>query len=229
MEFSRTSPEVFIRHYLQDNIHPRKVYVGYDFHFGKDRVGSMRMLTELGPSLGFEVTIIPEVRIADSDVNSTRIRSLLAEGQVGDARRFLGRPYAIRGRVISGDQRGQELGFPTANLDPENEILPYEGVYVGVLRFLEGERADQGGWVGQEYRAVVNVGRRPTFKQGESVLVEAHLLDFEGDIYGHRVELAFVRRLRDEQRFPDRNALQRQIERDIESARSAELVDEREL
>jgi riboflavin kinase/FMN adenylyltransferase len=211
LEFSRTSPEQFVREYVQRAIAPRKVYLGYDFHFGKDREGSMRLFTELGPELGFEVTIIPEVKIGDRDVNSTRIRALLEEGQVEEATHLLGRPYSIRGDVVHGEGRGATLGFPTANIDTENEILPGTGVYAGHFHVLGEE--------GKTYRTVINVGCRPTFhKQGE-LSVEAHLLDFTGDLYGVRGDLSFENWIRAEQRFPGKEALQAQIQQDIASAR----------
>ena len=214
-EFAKLAPERFVRDVLYARIRPLEVYVGYDFRFGRDREGSMRVLTELGPHLGFAVTIIPEVTVEGRDVNSTRIRELLAAGRVEEAASLLSRPYTVRGRVIEGDRRGRGLGFPTANLEPENEILPGVGVYAGHLRLLdEGSPA-----AGTRYGAVANVGRRPTFKEGQEVLAEAHLLGFEGELYGRRVELTFERRLRGEERFPDVEALKRQIAADVDEAR----------
>jgi riboflavin kinase/FMN adenylyltransferase len=175
----------------------------------------MRLLTELGPHLGFSVTIIPEVTVAGQDVNSTRIRELVFAGEVGDAARLLGRPYTVRGRVIKGDQRGRTMGFPTANLEPENEVLPRSGVYAGRVRLVYADPSKEP----ELHDAVVNVGRRPTFETGDRVLAEAHLLDFEGDLYGKRVELSFEARLRDERKFPDAEALRVQIARDAEEAR----------
>lgn len=209
-EFASIAPERFIRQHVHSRIRPVEVYVGYDFHFGKDREGSMKLLTEIGPHLGFSVTIIPEVTLEGRDVNSTRIRALLADGEVEVAQRLLDRPYTVRGRVVEGDKRGRTIGFPTANLAPENEVLPSAGVYAGRVRIL-----DESAW----RDAVVNVGRRPTFKPDDPVLAEAHLLDFEGDLYGRRIDLAFVQRLRDERRFADVDALRAQIGRDAEEAR----------
>jgi riboflavin kinase/FMN adenylyltransferase len=211
-EFARRSAESFVREVLHARIGPREVYVGYDFRFGHDREGSMRTLTELGPHLGFAVTIVPEVTVGGRDVNSTRIRELLGEGRVEEARELLGRPYCVRGRVVEGDRRGRTLGFPTVNLAPENEVLPAQGVYAGRLRVL-------GAAAGAELPAVVNVGRRPTFKEGGEVLAEAHVIDWSGDLYGQRVEIGFLHHLRDERRFPDVEALRRQIEADRDAAR----------
>lgn len=212
-EFARTAPDAFVRECLHARLAPVEVYVGYDFHFGRDREGSMRLLTELGPRLGFAVTIIPEVEIDEGDVNSTRIRQCLADGEPERAARMLGRPYTLRGVVVRGDERGRGLGFPTANLAPENEVLPAAGVYAGWLRLLE-PRASAGSWL----RAVTNVGRRPTF-QGEQLRAEAHVIDWSGDLYGRRVEVSFTQRLRAERKFESVDALRRQIAADVDEAR----------
>lgn len=214
-EFARTSADLFIRDVIHRRIRPVEVYVGYDFHFGRDREGSMRLLSELGPRLGFSVTIISEVVVDEGDVNSTRIRQVLAEGRVAEAAAMLGRPYTVRGRVARGDQRGRTLGFPTANLDPENEVLPGAGVYAGRLRLLDDGDPPRG----TSFGAVTNVGTRPTFRAGGEVLAEAHLLDFCGDLYGRRVELSFLVCLRAERRFPSVDALRAQIAVDVEEAR----------
>jgi riboflavin kinase/FMN adenylyltransferase len=232
-EFARTSPEAFVRECVHARVAPREVYVGYDFHFGRDREGSMRTLTELGPRLGFAVTIVAEVTIGSRDVSSTRIRERLAEGSVEEAALLLGRPYAIRGRVVRGDQRGRTLGFPTANVAPETEVLPGHGVYAGRVRLLDdppaaGPGAAQGAAAegaaggpapGASFAAVTNVGRRPTFKPDDPPLAEAHLLDFAGDLYGRRIEVSFEARLRDERRFAGPDALREQIARDVAEAR----------
>jgi len=213
--FARRSAEEFVRDVLHARLRPEEVFVGYDFRFGHDREGSMRTLTELGPHLGFAVTIVPEVTVGGRDVNSTRIRELLAEGRVEEARELLGRPYRVRGRVVEGDRRGRTLGFPTVNLAPENEVLPAQGVYAGGLRVL-----GEGGGPRDELPAVLNVGRRPTFKdEAAPVLAEAHVIDWSGDLYGERVELSFLQHLREERRFPDVAALRRQIEADRDEAR----------
>jgi riboflavin kinase/FMN adenylyltransferase len=213
-EFARTTPEQFVEEQIHRGIGPLEVYVGYDFHFGRDREGSMRLLTERGPHLGFSVTIIPEVTVGDRDVNSTRIRGLIADGDVDEASQLLGRAYSVRGRVVEGMKRGRGLGFPTANLEPENEILPGAGVYAGQVRFLEGEFA------GQIHGAVTNVGYRPTFDDGRDLVAEAHVIDFTGDLYGSVVELSFETRLRGELKFDSVEALRARIEQDVEEARA---------
>jgi riboflavin kinase/FMN adenylyltransferase len=216
-EFARTPPEGFVRDHVHARLGPLEVYVGYDFHYGRDREGSMRLLTELGPRLGFAVTIIPEVTIGNRDVSSSRIRALLAEGAVDEAKLLLGRSYAVRGTVVEGDRRGRTLGFPTANLEPETEILPAAGVYAGRARLLDD--AKPGDRVGAMWGAVTNVGRRPTFKAHDPPLAEAHLLDWSGDLYGRRIELTFEVRLREERRFPGPDALREQIARDVAEGR----------
>jgi len=216
LEFARTPPEVFVRDHIHARIAPVEVYVGYDFHFGRDREGSMRLLTETGPRLGFSVTIIPEVTFAERDVNSTRIRALLREGEVEEASRLLGRPFSIRGPVVGGMRRGRTLGFPTANLSTENEIMPGSGVYVCSVRFLDEGTPGRG----EVLPAVTNVGHRPTFADRTGLIAEAHLIDFAGDLYGREIELVFVARLRAELKFEGPEALREQIARDVEAARA---------
>jgi riboflavin kinase/FMN adenylyltransferase len=218
-EFARTSAESFIRDILHRQIAPEEVYVGYDFHFGRDREGSMRLLGELGPRLGFAVTIIPEMMIDEGDVNSTRIRKLLGDGEIERAARMLGRPYSIRGTVVEGDRRGRTIGFPTANLAPENDVVPGAGVYAGRLRFLDEGEPRTGAGAGEDLPVVTNVGQRPTFGADGEVRVEAHIIDFEGDVYGRRGELSFAKRLRPEQRFAGVDELKQQIAADVEQAR----------
>jgi riboflavin kinase / FMN adenylyltransferase len=213
--FARIEAEEFIRSRLHAQLRPVEVYVGYDFHFGRDREGSMRLLTELGPRLGFAVTIIPEVTVDEGDVNSTRIRQVLAEGRPELAQRMLGRPYAVRGRVVRGEERGRQLGFPTANLDPENEVLPAAGVYAGHLRVLDAGQPAKG----TTLPVVANVGRRPTFEGSGALVAEAHAIDWSGDLYGRRIELSFRTRLRGEQRFASVDALREQIAADVREGR----------
>lgn len=213
-DFARVSPAQFIEDYVHARVRPVEVYVGYDFHFGRDREGSMRLLTERGPHLGFSVTVVPEVSVEGRDVNSTRIRQLLAEGQVEEAALLLGRAFCVRGEVTVGDRRGRTLGFPTANLAPETEILPAPGVYYGHLRRLDAGR-DAKPWP-----VVTNVGYRPTFRDGRDLVAEAHLIDFSGDLYGLEVDLSFEGRLRGEIRFESVDALRAQIALDVASARA---------
>jgi riboflavin kinase/FMN adenylyltransferase len=213
--FAGLEPQKFVREYIHERIRPMEVYVGYDFHFGRDREGSMRLLTETGPRLGFSVTIFPEVTIDGRDVNSTRIRDLITRGEVSEAARLLGRAFRVRGRVVEGQRRGRTLGFPTANIAPESEVLPEMGVYAGWTRFVDdGDPAR-----GTEVATVTNVGLRPTFDDDMGLVAEAHLIDFEGDVYGRCIDLSFERRLRAEQKFSGPEALREQIGRDVDEAR----------
>jgi len=220
LEFAKNTPEYFIDHYIHEGIRPVEVYVGYDFHFGRDRDGSMRLLTERGPHLGFSVTVVPEVSVQGRDVNSSRIRELLARGEVEEASELLGRPFCVRGEVIRGDRRGREIGFPTANLAPETEILPAPGVYYGHLRCVGANSLpDLPDALHKALPVVTNVGYRPTFRDGRDLVAEAHVLDFSGDLYGLEIEVTFQGRIREEQRFEAVDALREQIARDIEIAR----------
>ena len=214
LEYAKTTPDHFIEHTIHHRIRPVDVFVGYDFHFGRDREGSMRLLTERGPHLGFSVTVVPEVCFEGRDVNSTRIRELLAAGDVEEAAGLLGRPFCVRGEVTVGDRRGRTIGFPTANLTPETEILPAPGVYYGHLRCVRG-----GDFEGKVFPVVTNVGYRPTFRDGRDLVAEAHVIDFKGDLYGVDVDLTFKGRLRGEQRFESVDELRRQIALDVEEAR----------
>jgi riboflavin kinase/FMN adenylyltransferase len=173
------------------------------------------MLTERGPHLGFSVTVVPEVQFEGRDVNSTRIRQLLEEGEVEEATHLLGRPFCARGEVIEGDRRGRTIGFPTANLAPETEILPAPGVYFGHLRCLDSDSE----WQGKSLPVVTNVGFRPTFHDGRDLVAEAHVIDFMGDLYGRLVDLTFEGRLREERKFDSVDALRAQIALDVEQAR----------
>ncbi|MFQ5513067.1 MAG: bifunctional riboflavin kinase/FAD synthetase [Myxococcota bacterium] len=213
-EFASLSAETFLREILGARIGPREVHVGRGFHFGKGRQGSGRTLQLRGPEIGIDVRIIPQVRAGGKDVSSSRIRAALARGDVAEAELCLARPYSVWGRVVPGARRGRTLGFPTANLDVENELLPASGVYATRVRIFAGKRPS-----GQAWPAVTNIGSRPTFAS-DGVIAEAHLLDFEGDLYGQRIAVAFHARLREERRFPDSEALAEQIANDVQTTRS---------
>jgi riboflavin kinase/FMN adenylyltransferase len=200
-------PEAFVKDVLLGRLRAREVVVGYNHRFGRGARGDARLLESLGPRLGFHAHVVPPTTVDGAAVSSTEIRAALQRGDVATAARGLGRPYAIAGQVTSGAGRGRTLGFPTANIAPDRPLLIDRGVYRGRV-IVDGQR----------HAAVVNVGVRPTF--GETTLaVEAHLLDFTGDIYGRQVRLEFLDRLRDEMRFPSVEALRAQVERDIAAAR----------
>ena len=220
--FAALSPEEFLRDVIAERLAPREVFVGRDFHFGKGRSGSGEMLVARGPALGIRVELLAQVRAGGADVSSTRIREALARGDVAEARLCLGRPYTVWGRVVLGDRRGRTLGFPTANLAPDNEIIPANGVYATRVRLFDAAAPARPG--GESLPAVTNVGTRPTFAPGR-IGVETHLLDFEGDLYGRRMALAFHARIRDERRFSGPQELARQIAADAEQARRALSAD----
>ncbi|HVM40438.1 MAG TPA: bifunctional riboflavin kinase/FAD synthetase, partial [Acidimicrobiia bacterium] len=197
-ERRKETAEAFVREILVGVLRARLVVVGADFHFGFQRQGNVPLLTAMGAESGFEVEAVDLIPVADDDAgaaySSTLIRGLLMAGDVDRAARLLGRPHEVRGRVVTGDQRGRDLGFPTANVAvPAETCLPAEGVYAGML-------VDD---AGVARPAALNLGRRPTFyEEGASpVLLEAYVLDFDGDLYGQEVSVAFVRRLRDELKF----------------------------
>jgi riboflavin kinase/FMN adenylyltransferase len=205
-------PEEFARTVVHERMRARFVTVGYDFTFGRNRTGSPGMLRRIGRELGFEVDIVPPLMRGGAIVSSSRIRELLLSGRVREAEELLCRPYVVSGRVIPGAARGRKLGFPTANVEFVQELLPLPGVYVidaavgGVVR-----------------RGVANVGFNPTF--GENSLgVEVHLLDFAGDLYGQDMAVRFRDRIRDERKFKSVEELVRQIEKDVGYARSAQLT-----
>ncbi len=213
LEFAALSPEAFLRDILARRVAPLEIFVGRDFHFGKGRRGSGDTLARTAPELGIRVEIIPQLRLADEDVSSSRIRRLLNEGQVEAAAACLGRPYAVWGSVVEGARRGRELGFPTANLDPENEIVPRAGVYATQTRIFTQDDPSP-----PSLPSVTNIGTRPTFDT-EEMVTEVHLIDFSEDLYDRRLELFFHARIRSEQRFPGPEALARQIAADVERAR----------
>jgi riboflavin kinase/FMN adenylyltransferase len=208
---SQEEPEDFVREILVDALSARLVVVGEDFHFGRRRRGNVELLRQLGDSLGFEVVGLPLVEV-DGAVSSTAIRRLVAEGDVAAAARLLGRPFEVRGLVTSGSRRGRTLGFPTANVDVAPELLlPAEGIYAGWYARPDRER----------HAAAVSVGRRPTFNDSVTApVLEAYLLDFDGDLYGELARVAFVTRLRDEQRFDSADDLVAQMGRDVDEARA---------
>jgi riboflavin kinase/FMN adenylyltransferase len=212
---SKEAAEDFVREVLVDGIGARLVVVGADFHFGHRRGGNVPLLERMGAELGFEVLglglVAVEGEASGAPYSSTRIRELLAKGDVAEAARLLGRPHEVRGVVERGDQRGAEhLGFPTANLTvPERICLPADGVYAGT--FVAEDEVER--------PAAVSVGTRPTFYEDGDVLVEAYVLDFDGDLYGQRVKVRFREWVRGQERFDSTEALVEQMHADVEATR----------
>ncbi len=206
-ELAALTPEEFVRRCLLP-LHLRQLVVGYDFSLGRGRSGHADVLRNLGAAWGFEVEQLPPVIVDDAVVSSTRLRDLISRGDVWRAARLLGRCYGFSGEVVHGEGRGGGLGFPTANLLPPETLLPAEGVYAARVRLDET-------W----HQAVTNVGRKPTFG-GRDVTVESFLLDTSANLYGRRVRLEFVLRLRGERRFASVEELTRQISEDVAAARN---------
>ena len=207
VEYARTTAEAFVQDILWERLRIRRILIGHDYTFGRGKEGNEAFLTEAGSRLGFEVEVMNAFCVGDTVISSTKIREALLAGEVRFAATLLGRPYNLSGRVISGNHRGVRLGFPTANIAPDKELVPARGVYaVRILR--EGKRHD----------GVVNIGFNPTFADGKRS-VEVHIFDFHEDIYGEPIEILFIERIRDEVRFESPEKLIAQIGRDIDRAR----------
>jgi riboflavin kinase/FMN adenylyltransferase len=202
-------PEAFVKDVLVDRLAARQVVVGFNHRFGRGARGDADLLRELGRGLGFGVDVIEPLAVDGAPVSSTAIRAALGRGDLDAAARMLGRPYTLPGTVVSGAGRGRTLGFPTANVAPDRPVLVAPGVYACT--------AEVGG---AKQRAVVNIGVRPTFGE-DTLAIEAHLLDFSGDLYGQTFRLTFVARVREERKFPSVDALRAQIAADVETARRA--------
>ncbi len=201
--------KAFVQDVLLGTLGAREIVVGFNHRFGRGARGDAQMLESLAAPLGFRAHIVPALKVDGVAVSSSEIRAALQRGDLPDAARLLGRAYSIRGEVVRGAGRGRTLGFPTANVKTDRPLGLPVGVYV--CRLTVGTR---------QHQAVVNVGFRPTFGETE-LSVEAHVLDFTGDLYGKRVTLAFVRRLREERKFPSVDALRQQIALDVAAARTA--------
>jgi riboflavin kinase/FMN adenylyltransferase len=207
-EFSQVRAEEFLRTVIADRLHAKEVYLGCGFAFGHNREGNIELLRAVSQNLGFLADEVHELRLRGRRVSSSRIRELLRQGRVNLARRMLGRPYGVEGMVVRGDERGAQLGFPTANLHPQNRVMPRSGVYV-TATLIDGL------W----RRSVTNIGTRPTFGSDNQNSVETFVLDWSGDLYGDVLRVRFLHRLRDERKFSSVDELRAQIERDTQRAR----------
>jgi riboflavin kinase/FMN adenylyltransferase len=207
-EVSRWSPEAFVKTVLVDWLRLGEVWVGANFLFGHDRAGNFSVLRALGGRYGFKAEKIDPVRYKDFVVSSTRIRRLVAEGRVDEAGALLGHQYFVDGTVVPGDRRGQTIGFPTANLCSENELLPPNGVYATTAT-IEGEVRP----------SVTNIGVRPTVDSSGRKTLETHIFDFDRDLYGATIRVGFVQRLRDERAFESIDLLRAQIAADSDRTR----------
>jgi riboflavin kinase/FMN adenylyltransferase len=207
--FAATPPERFIERIVQAARRLRVICVGTRFRFGHNRTGDIRLIENLAPEHGYVAREIEPVTVNGESVSSTVIRKMVMTGDLGRAAAMLGRPFSILGTVEHGDGLGRQIGYPTANIDPHNEAIPAHGVYVARARLGDDTLA-----------GIVNIGVRPTFNRPEPErTIEIHLLNFGGDIYGRELEIEFLWKLRDEQKFPTVDALQSQIARDEINAR----------
>jgi riboflavin kinase/FMN adenylyltransferase len=208
-DFSQLEAGDFLRDVVRDRLQALEVYLGRGFAFGRNREGNIELLRKVSERLGFSADEVPEVRLRNQRISSSRIRGLLAEGKVNLARRMLGRPYGVEGRVVRGAERGRTLGFPTANLRPENRVIPRGGVYVTATLI-------EGAW----RRSITNVGTRPTFENDSTQSVETYVMNWTGDLYGDVVRVRFLHRLRNERKFASIDELKQQIARDLDRAAS---------
>jgi riboflavin kinase/FMN adenylyltransferase len=204
-EFSQLGPDKFIEKYIVDCIGSKEVVIGYDHHFGKGRGGDINSLKEKGKNSGFEVTIIPAFEIDGVAISSTKIRSAISEGDIKLASKYLGRFYSFSGKVIRGDKRGRELGFPTANLEIENKdkLLPAIGIYA--VEFIVKEKKHFG---------LLSVGKRPTFYNSGEIVPEVYIYDFDENIYDEFVTVNIVERIRGEEKFSSADELIKQMNND---------------
>ncbi len=208
--FSALSPDTFIEQVLGRTLQARYVLVGDDFRYGARRAGDFALLKKTGEALDFETEFLPTVGIAGERVSSTAVRQALAAGELERAARLLGRPYSISGRVVHGDKLGRDIGFPTANIQLKHNHPPLMGIFAVELSGLNG----------RVLPGVASLGRRPTVKSAGAVpVLEVHLFDFDADIYGRRVRVEFLHKLRDEEKYPDLDSLVAQIRRDVDNAR----------
>jgi riboflavin kinase / FMN adenylyltransferase len=206
-DFAGNSAEEFLREVVFERLQAREVYLGKGFAFGKGRAGNIDLLRSISKEIGFFADEVGEVQLRGQRISSSRIRQLLQDGKVNLARRMLGRPYGIEGKVVRGDQRGRTIGFPTANMQTVNRVVPRTGVYV-TATLIDGE------W----RRSITNVGVRPTFEQDALPTIETYILDWDGDLYGDVIRVRFLHRVRDERKFSGIDELKTQIARDLSRA-----------
>ena len=215
-EFASVSAEDFVKEILVRRIGIKEIVVGYDYAFGRNREGDIPLLRRMGEKLGFLVHLVGPIHVDQTLVSSTSIRRLVQEGKLSEAKRLLGRDYQVEGTVVKGHQRGGRLlGFPTANLKPEDELLPKTGVYAVTVMIDD-----------KTYQGVTNVGYNPTFHD-KALTVETHVLDYSGDLVGKKIKINFLTRLRGERSFQDIRELSEQIAKDVKDARTVLLASQK--
>ncbi len=209
-KFASMPAEDFVNNILIDKLKVSEIIVGYDFNFGKDRKGNTDFLEEMGEEKGFKVSIVTAKKMGDEVISSSHIRELISRGNVRKAARFLGHNYSMSGSVIKGKNVGKKIGFPTVNLSVQNKLLPADGVY-SVLVLVGAEKL----------YGVANIGYQPTFGDENEHSIEAHIMNFNGDLYGSEVSVEFVDRLREERKFSCVDELTMQIEEDVTTAKAS--------
>jgi riboflavin kinase/FMN adenylyltransferase len=212
LELAQHAPDEFVDKLVIEALGARAIVVGYDFAYGAGRAGTTDALREHGARVGVEIEIVAPVEVAGELASSTNVRAHLAAGELAAATRLLGKRWDVDGTVVRGAQRGRALGIPTANIAPEIELPVRAGIYAVTLAAAPFDRP---------LPAVASLGTNPTFVEGGAMVLEVHVLDWDGDLYGQRVRTTFVARLRDEAKFASVDALLAQIERDIAEARAA--------
>lgn len=210
-DFSLLTSEEFVRDIIWEKIGVSDFVIGYDHQFGRNREGTIETVQELGQKLGFKTHVVSKQEVEDKTVSSTAIRHAIHDdGDMQLAATLLDKHYILNGTVVHGDKRGKKIGYPTANIKPQNEkkVIPRKGVYAVWVRYE-----------GSYYQGMMNIGERPTF-DGDSIILEVHILDFDSNIYGKDVQLQFVQRIRDEQQFSGLEELKNQLKKDKKSVRS---------
>ncbi len=207
-EFANQTPEYFVEHVLVEKLGIKHLIIGDDFHFGKDRLGNFNMLLNAGEQFDFTVTDTASYKFLDCRISSTEIRHALQNDNLPEAKRMLGRPYSIVGRVVHGAKLGRNIGFPTANVLLKRCVSPVKGVYVVKVKVNK-----------KNYYGVANIGSRPTVN-GVRQQLEVHLFDFKQNLYGQQIEVALLEKIREEQRFASLDELTKQISKDSEQARN---------
>jgi riboflavin kinase / FMN adenylyltransferase len=204
-EFSKQSPEEFVKKYLVDGIGLKEIVIGHDHHFGKERDGNFELLQNLGRNFNFAVTLIPEFSVEGETVSSTKIRNALLSGDVVKAGKMLGRKYSFNGKIVRGDGRGRKLGFPTANLSTGNEdkLIPAKGIYAAEC-IVENEK----------HFGLLSLGSRPTFHKDGDIIPEFYIFDFDRDIYDKTMQVNLVERIRDEEKYNSVDELIIQMKKD---------------
>lgn len=212
-DFAALGPREFTKSILVDKICVKEVFAGHDFNFGKGRDGTLEYFEKLGDEYGFKVEVLEPVKTEDDIISSSRVRDMVLNGNVNIVSRYLGRPYSLEGQVVGGCQKGSAMGFPTANIDVRDNLIPHTGVYA--VKVLIQNKT---------FKGVANVGYNPTFKRNQ-LSVEVHIFEFEGNLYDEIIKLSFIEKIRDEAAFASQEELKSQIQKDIITAKETLIKD----